>query len=90
MPVDFVVGQGRIAARVEDEVLLEEDDEPVLDLPSVEVGSAGDGCKTLPSMARKNREYPLRVVRSKLTDAPVASLEQNLSAREPGCAGGGV
>ena len=54
LPVDLIVGQGRIAAGVEDEVLLEEDDEAVLDLSPVQVGSACDGCETLAPMTRED------------------------------------
>jgi hypothetical protein len=39
---------------VEDEVLLEEDDEAVLDLSPVQVGSACDGCETLAPMTRED------------------------------------
>jgi hypothetical protein len=44
---------------VENEVLLQEDDEAILDLSPVQVGSASDGCETLPSMAREDRIDPL-------------------------------
>ena len=59
LPVDLVVGQRRIAAGVEDEVLLEENDEAVLDLAPIQVGDTCDGCESLTSVAREDREDPL-------------------------------
>lgn len=87
LPVDLIVGQGSIVAGVKDEVLLEKYDKSVLDLPSVQVGSAGDGCETLPSMAREDRVYPLSVVRTMAMNAPVACLEWNVSTRSASYAG---
>lgn len=54
LPVDFVVGGGRIVAGMEDEVLLQQDGETVLDLPRVQVGGAGNDCERLPAMAGEN------------------------------------
>jgi hypothetical protein len=53
LPVDLVVGDGRIAAGVKDEVLLEENDKAVLDLPAIQVGGASDSCESLSSMTCK-------------------------------------
>lgn len=52
-----------MVARVEDEVLLEENDEAVFDLAASEVGGAGDCCQRLATMAGEDRVYPLGEVR---------------------------
>lgn len=52
-----------MVAGVEDEVLLEQDDEPVLDLPAVQVGCAGNSCERLPAMAREDGVNSLHGVR---------------------------
>jgi hypothetical protein len=59
LPVDLVIGDLGVVDRVEEQVLLDEDDEAVLDLATAQVGGAGKGREGLAAVARKDGEDAL-------------------------------
>jgi hypothetical protein len=59
LPVDLVVGDLGVVDRVEEQVLLDEDDEAVLDLATAQVGGACKGREGLAAVARKDGEDAL-------------------------------
>jgi hypothetical protein len=89
LPVNLIVGGDLVAARVEDEVLLQQDDEAVLDLARVEVRGATDGSERLAAVAGEDRVDAGSELAVDVVDEQGAQLGKDLAAVGYGLGVGG-